>query len=87
MTKLQRAKWVCHLNNLISAIFPQNSPIKTYPDEIGIRGVRSRLYPDIAGTQSTGVMKIVEVTPFIPLTLRGKCKGRDLILRGRFKEI
>jgi len=24
-----------------------------------------------------GVMKIVEITPFIPLTLRGTVKGRD----------
>jgi len=32
--------------------------------------------------QSAGVMKIMEVTPFIPLTLRGKCKERALTLRG-----
>jgi hypothetical protein len=27
-------------------------------------------------------MKIMEITPFIPLTLRGRFKGRALILRG-----
>jgi len=32
-----------------------------------------------------GVMKIIEITPFLPLILRGRFKERVLILRGRLR--
>jgi len=33
-----------------------------------------------------GVMRIVEITPFVPLTLRGRSMQGALILRGHLRE-
>jgi len=33
-----------------------------------------------------GVMRIAEITPFVPLTLRGRIMQRALILRGGLRE-
>jgi len=50
-----------------------------------IRGVRpARRTSSLAGG---GVMRMMEVTPFFPLTLRGRFEERVLTLRGRFKEM
>jgi len=66
----------CHVS------FCQISPLMTCPE--GSRSIR--MERQITPLKIRGVRGVMEITPFIPLTLRGRFKERILILRGRFKE-
>jgi hypothetical protein len=49
--------------------FPKNAPLK-------IKRPRQN-YPPLKIRGARGVMKIIEITPFIPLTLMGSFNGKD----------
>jgi hypothetical protein len=71
----EKTEWFCNPEHPDFINFSKNPPLKACPERSQrIRGDRSQLCPDNVGMKSPGLMKIEDVTPFVPLTLRGISK-------------
>jgi len=70
---------VWHLSIWISLNLSKIPPLRFTP--LKIRGVRGVMRNAINAEQASSNMMPMEITPFIPLTLRERFKERILILR------